>query len=109
MNSSAKPVARVAMLSVALGLSACASGMHWEHPESGQLNLSADMAQCARLAAAEAWRTEPLFPFRYRHGRHGFWWNDPLYEHDRFWREAELRDFCLKSRGYRLMPDAPTN
>lgn len=99
----------MAALAAALGASACAGGVHWEHAESGQLNLSRDVTECERLAAAEAWRTAPLFPFDYRYGRHGFWWNDPFYDHPRFWREAELRDFCLRSRGYRLVPDAPAN
>jgi len=95
------------LLGAILGLSACAGGMHWEHPESGQLNLAKDAAECERLATAEAWRAAPLFPLHYGHGRHRFWWNDPFYDHDRFWREAELRDFCLRSRGYRLVPDVP--
>lgn len=82
--------------------------MHWEHPESGRSNLSNDMAECERLADAEAWRTAPLFPLHHPFGRRGSWWHDPFYDHDRFFREAELRDFCLRSRGYRLVPDAPT-
>lgn len=96
-----------ATLGVVLGLAACAGGMHWEHPQFGQQNLAKDAAECRRLAAAEAWRAAPLFPFRYRHGRYGFWWNDPFYDHDRFWREARLRDYCLRSRGYTLVPDVP--
>ncbi len=72
-----------AMLSsVALALSACASGMHWEHPETGRANLSNDMAACGRLADAEAWRTAPLFPLHHPFGRRGFWWHDPFYDHD---------------------------
>ncbi len=107
-RSSAKLIARAALFVVTLALSACAGGMHWEHPESGQSNLSNDLAECGRLADAEAWRTAPLFPRHRPFGRHGFWWDDPFYDNDRFFREAELRDFCLRSRGYRLVPDVPT-
>jgi hypothetical protein len=105
----AKP--KVAVLMTALGLVACASGMHWEHPETGQLNLTEDDAECRQLAAAEGWRTAPTFSLHYGYGfgygRHWSWWNDPFYDHDLYLREMELRDFCLRSRGYRLVPDAP--
>ena len=104
----AKPMVAVTM--AALGLVACAGGMHWEHPEFGGLNLAEDAAECRQLAAAEAWRTAPIVSFSYGYGydygRHWSWWNDPFYDHDLYWREAELRDFCMRSRGYRLVPDA---
>jgi hypothetical protein len=99
----------VAVMMAAFGLAACVGRMHWEHPESGQLNLAEDAAECQRLAAAEAWRAAPPFPFHYGYVHHGLWWNDPFYDHDYYWREAELRDFCLRSRGYHLVPDAPDN
>lgn len=100
---------------LALMLSACAESLHWEHPATGQQKLLADQEECRRLADEEAWRYYrplslfgPFTPFHGRHGHRPLWWHgDPFYDHDRFFRAAELRDFCLRSRGYRLVPDAP--
>jgi hypothetical protein len=99
----------VAVMTAALGLVACAGGVHWEHSETGQLNLAKDHTECERLAAAEAWHEPltPLFPLHDRFGRRRFAPFDPLYHHDRFWRKMQLRDFCMKSRGYRLVADPP--
>ena len=100
---------------LALLLSACAGSLHWEHPVTGQQNFAADREECRRLADDEAWRYYqplslfgPFTPLYDRHGHRRLWWRwDPFYDNDRFFRAAELRDFCLRSRGYRLVPDEP--
>ncbi|MBM3484523.1 MAG: hypothetical protein FJX66_14635 [Alphaproteobacteria bacterium] len=108
------PACAISVPLLALLLSACAGSLHWEHPVTGQQNLAADREECRRLADDEAWRYYrplslfgPFTPFHHRFGHRRFWYSDPFYDHDRFFRAAELRDFCMKSRGYRLVPDAP--
>lgn len=106
--------ATLALPLVALVLTGCAGNLHWEHPETGQANLAADREECRRLADEEAWHYArpislfgPFTPLRDRYGHRRLWRWDPFYDDDRFFRAAELRDFCLRSRGYRLVPDEP--
>jgi len=103
------------LLLAAIGLSACTS-VHWEHPQTGQRKLALDSAECKQIAQTESWRYfrppslfGPFVPVHYRYGgyRHFRYWDyDPFfYSNSDFFRTAELRDFCLRSRGYQLVPD----
>jgi hypothetical protein len=76
------------------------------HREGITAQIEADKFECGELAREQAfhasfghgwWRT-PYYP----------WWHDSMAATDSFlWRvgyERDLYDFCMRVRGYRLMP-----
>jgi hypothetical protein len=98
----------------AAALAGCGVPSHWEHPQTGQVRLAEDSAACATLARNEArrdfyyrqWYFTPLVPIHDRYGTFRYRSFDRFYFNDQYWRASELRDFCLRSRGYQLVVDA---
>ena len=105
------PTARCALFAVFM-LAACAP-VRWEHPALGAAQSEADLEDCRRQAWIEAQREAFFYyrpyPYRGRDGR--FYWRyyDPYWygAGDRFFRETQLRDFCMRSKGYNLVPVEP--
>ena len=79
----------------------------------GAAQAEVDLEECQRQAWSEAQREAFVFarpfPYRARDG-HVYWrYYDP-YRYgagDRFFRETQLRDFCMRSKGYGLVPIEP--
>jgi len=95
------------VLTVVLG--ACAP-MHWENPQLGAAQTQNDLAACAQSARQEAWRYAAADPFgygpRYARGPDGRVFADPAPRiSDPSLQEGQLRDYCMRSRGYTLVPD----
>lgn len=84
--------------------------MHWEHPQLGVAQVSEDSDECARLAHQEAWRLAYSDPFammpRWVRGRDGRLYYDPFprQRYDPYFQESQLQGYCMRSRGYRLVP-----
>jgi hypothetical protein len=105
----ALPVRLVAACLVAAA--AACTPMRWEHPQLGIANADADMQECDLLAWRESWRyaygfNAWHFP-RYHRGRDGrlyYYRHFPGPHHDAFFEEMRLRDYCMRSKGYRAVP-----
>ena len=97
-----------------LALGACQSA-HWEKPYATAESTQADITDCQRQAQREAfyqsWRVSPLFfyPSPYRPGSAAYhqwrWHYQQRVENDRFFREQQLARFCMRNKGYQLVPD----
>ena len=87
--------------------------MQWVKPGADAAMLGEDTAQCQRQAQREAWLHPPIFQpmvpmiLRDAQGRSFVTWRhpfayDPLGE--QFREEHRLMDFCLRAKGYSLVP-----
>jgi len=99
---------RVAALVILLTLGAC-TPMRWEHPQYGLAATDTDLTDCSRSARAEAWRSSFMYsawdsPGYYR-GRDGRRYYDPFpMRRSSTFDEWQLRDYCMRNKGYRLVP-----
>lgn len=104
---------RLALSAAFAALSAC-TPMQWENSTLGMANFDQDADQCAESAWRESWRSGYFDPFwsRPRFARTPSGRLVPLYDryddwgwdNQRFMNESYLRDFCMRSKGYRLVP-----
>ena len=99
-----------AALLVAAGLGGCTS-YRWEHPGFGSGGVEEALAECryeARIEAErEAYRDRlltPAIPIRDRNGRIVYWREADSFRRSAAFRENDLRDSCMRSRGFRLVP-----
>ena len=84
----------------------------WENPSLTPQDWSRDQRECSFLAYNESRRIYYYDPFffrpRYVRTRDGHLVAvapDPFaYQHEQFVREMQLNDFCMRTRGYRLVP-----
>jgi len=93
-------------------LAACGPPMEWARPNTSVADFATDQQECHRLARDQAFQESIMGGMGF--GMFGPWGGrDRRYRHDPFWgsgyggreqREAGLRDFCLRSRGYQLRP-----
>ena len=86
--------------------------MMWFKPGSSSLQMRQDQYECAQLAEQQAFR-EGFYSWnsygwnRPRYDKRGrpidpfMWQNGPF---DQMNREQSLRDFCMRARGYELIP-----
>lgn len=105
-------------------LGGCGPSMMWARPNTSYETAQVDAAECGRLARDEAWRESFFYgpgfygpgmfgpPFFGPYGPYG-WRRDPFYRdayrgYPREWRESDLQGFCLRSRGYQLVPVNPS-
>lgn len=103
---------RIALAFVgALALAACGPPMRWEHPRLAGADAQAEFSDCSRQAWAEArhraWMNRWTRP-SYVRGRDGrVYAVDPWHRSafdDSWFEEMRLRDFCLRNKGFRLVP-----
>lgn len=107
------------MLLAALPLAGCGPALEWTRPNTTLAEARQDSAECAGLAREQAYRESfyhgwgygsPFFgmpgayaggfgPFPYRGYHDDFMWRSQ--------RESDLRDFCLRARGYNLTAVQP--
>lgn len=116
-------------LALVLLLAGCGPALVWDRPATGSADLRADLQDCHGLARQQV-MAEGL---RYGFPPYGSFWGpgyidrfgryrsypgfaaagfggpfgDPFMERD--FRENNLQDFCMKARGYRLVPAPPAN
>lgn len=90
-------------------LGACGVPSHWEKPGADAAEAANDRQDCTKAAQREA------FKF-YTHGFGPPVWGVRLTDQlstmhresaDRAFTEVRLRAFCMRSRGYELVPDVP--
>lgn len=90
--------------------------MQWVKQDAGPEQLNLDAAQCRQEAWREArWRGFLYRPFgmttplRDRHGRRFGLPYSPLGDPfgDEFMEELRLADFCMRAKGYELVPVEP--
>lgn len=85
-------------------LSAC-TPMQWQSASLGVAPSKAEIDECNQSAFYEAQRQSFLYDYgwpRYYGRPWGPW---PRYSpNDRFFRERDLFDYCMRSKGYRLVP-----
>ena len=101
---------RTPVLATIVGLSAmlagCGPPMHWEKPGADQEAMARDQSDCRVAAQQEANRNfypapiGPLYGSRWS----GVWWQQS--ESQRFYAETNLSRFCMRNKGYELVPDA---
>ena len=104
---------RALLLSIILAalLGGCVP-QRWENPSLTPQDWSRDQRECSFLAYNESRRIYYYDPFffrpRYVRTRDGHLVAvapDPFaYQHEQFVREMQLNDFCMRTRGYRLVP-----
>lgn len=102
-----RKVLPVALLGVLLpALTACGSQARWEKPGVSADMTATDAVDCRRAASQEAFLYNPtglpppLWPYR-----RGYWLNwYQIQESERFYAENRLTAFCMRSKGYELVP-----
>ena len=99
-----------AAIGLALLLGACTAPMHWEHPELGTSRLADDLTDCSRSAHLEVARYSAAdYAPRVTRGPDGRVSVEPAPARpDPYAQEAQLRDYCMRAKGYKLVPDKPS-
>lgn len=99
-------------------LAACGPPLAWQRPNTSLADAGLDSRECAALARDQAFRESVFGPpygyYGYPYGRYAFGPYSSNYygPHHGFpesfmWRsqrESDLQNFCLRARGYRLIP-----
>jgi hypothetical protein len=107
-------IAIPALLAASL-LAAC-TPMQWVRQDTGPEQLDQDMTQCRQEAWREArWHAWSYHPFgpswvQDARGRRFLVWPDTVFGDpfgDRFMEESRLEDFCMRNKGYQLVPVEP--
>jgi len=110
-----KVMRKVVPLVLLCGLAACAPPARWEKAGATELMTETDMVDCRKAASQEAFR---YFAFNWGFPFYGptFWgyagrpswlmWQARL-DSDRFHAENRLTAFCMRNKGYELVPIPP--
>lgn len=90
-------------------LSAGCTPMRWEHPAFGPEETGREAQECRQQAWAEAQRQSFMFGgyFGPRFGRDRYGRLYPRYYadfHERQFAEMQLNDFCMRNKGFALVP-----
>jgi hypothetical protein len=104
---------RFLVLPLLVLLAAACTPLQWVRQDASPAQLEQDLAQCQQQAWREAsWRSffyRPLGPtvIHDLHGRRVLVWpysafSDPF--GDRFFEESRLAQFCMRAKGYELVP-----
>jgi hypothetical protein len=106
---------KVFALAALTGLAGCGTPSHWEKPGADLEATRADVRDCRRLASQEAFRQQAFDVGFARYGSP--WWGYPhrpsyavfrsRLDTDRFYSDHRLTNFCMRSKGYELVPDEP--
>jgi hypothetical protein len=87
-----------------LAVAACGAPARWEKPGVSPEGTVADITDCRRAASQEVFLyfyglPPPLWPYRRS------WLNWQMYEESqRFYAENRLTAFCMRNKGYELVP-----
>lgn len=105
---------RLPVLLAALGLTALAActPMRWDKPNASPEVSQADLADCRNQASREAFQYSfaygygPFYMFGPRYRYSPFWRPYGFYgiADDRFYQENRLTNFCMRNKGYELVP-----
>ena len=95
------------------GLASCGTPSHWEKPGVDAEAARADMQDCRRAASQEVFRQQAFDTGFTRFGAP--WWGYPQrpsyavfrsrLDSDRLYSEHRLAHFCMRNKGYELVPD----
>jgi hypothetical protein len=97
---------RVLTLVLVLSVAGCGPAMRWEKPGADEKATADDLVGCRRAAQDESMREFPFhYPWGFPLSRRPFYWQRS--EIDRFYFENRLTSFCMRSKGYALVPVAP--
>ncbi len=109
-------VARALAMTVLACFAAGCTPVQWQHASLGTAPSGAELNYCERSAYYEAQRQAFFGDFmrpRFAVGRDGRIYPVPFgyYHsyHDRFFLERELFDYCMRAKGYRLVPARPAD
>lgn len=100
------------LLLILLAAGGC-TPMYWVKQDAGPEQIQQDAAQCRQEAWREAsWRSwfyRPLGPTVVQdlHGRRFLVWPHSMFGDpfgDRFFEESRLTQFCMRAKGYELVP-----
>jgi hypothetical protein len=109
---SAHRILAVALLGGLLG--ACAP-VQWQHASLGMAPSEAEVGECNRSAYLEAERQAFFYGFGYgfarpRYAGRPYYAPWPRYSYgDRFLLERDLFDYCMRAKGYELVPVQQTD
>jgi len=99
-------VRKVLPFALLLTVTACGTPARWEKPGVSAEMTATDAVECRRAAAQEAFLYNPygwpppLWP--YRRGSWLYW--HQYQESERFYAENRLTTFCMRNKGYELVP-----
>ena len=104
---------RLIALALLLLTAAGCTPLYWVRPDASPEQVERDLEQCQREAWREAsWRAWSYRPFgpaivQDLHGRRFLVWpSSPFIDPfgDRFFEESRLLHFCMRAKGYELVP-----
>lgn len=98
-------VRKVLSFGMLLALAACGSPMRWDKAGTDEKATANDLSYCRRAAREEAFRAYPFFGAPYPSHRWWGWGGSP--GADQFYAENRLTDFCMRNKGYALVPVQP--
>ena len=97
----------LALAALCSWLAACGQPMRWEKAGVDETVTLKDLSSCRVAARDEAMRNYYPAPFFGPYGlRHSLLW-DQRAESNRFQAEINLTNFCMRNKGYALVPIAP--
>ncbi len=101
----------IRLLPAALVALAACTPMHYERPGAAPGQIALDERQCSDLAARQAFLYSP-YPFgpssyMMRNPSAYLAWRNQV-ELDELQAGRDLTDFCMRARGYQLVPDTGT-
>jgi len=106
--------APLAALALLLALAGCAAPSEWTRPDTPMAQRDRDQKECEDKAywqaLDESQASHPLYP---PWTGTGFGWGPPFHSVEspsyfaRGPRQAEFTDYCMRQRGYTLVPLAP--
>jgi len=97
---------KVLPFALLLTAAACGTPARWEKPGVSDEMTATDAVDCRRAASQEAflynpygWGPPPLWPYR----RNWLYWQQ-YQDSQRFYAENRLTAFCMRNKGYELVP-----
>jgi len=106
-------IARALAMTVIAFLVAGCTPMQWQHAVSGMPPSQDDLNYCRQSAYYEAQRQAFLNDFMwppFAYDRSGVIRPVPFGSHrNRFFLEQDLFDYCMRAKGYRLVPVPPAD
>lgn len=101
------PLRMLPALALVAAASAC-TPVQWQNQTSGVAPSQAELGECNQAAYYEAQRQAFFYdsgwPYMSGWRRPYGPWSRYYTSNDRFFRERDLFDFCMRAKGYRLVP-----